>query len=387
MAAWSSRDDDAEAVSGEIVHPERSLRPDGNDVMSELALKIRTLSTEMWGEAKAVEMVGLSPIFVETQKKIEKAARYSEPVLITGESGVGKELLAQSIYLLSDVRGQPYISVNCPQYREGNLTVSELFGHRNGSFTGAIADHKGAFELADRGLIFLDEIGDLDLSAQAMILRAIATGEYKPVGDEQYRSADVRVVAATNRPLSELVSAKEFRNDLYFRLRYFLIEVPPLRERGDDWRLHLDWMLDLLSWKHNVRKRFSPSSLKLLESFDWPGNIRQLTSVVTMGYAMAGTNTIYPDDFASHLELEETPGAATRDSMFEKMTTGGEAFWDVVYRPFMARDLNRSQVKSLLRQGLMMARGNYRHLLDILHLPSSDYQKFMDFLRHHDLKP
>ncbi len=387
MGAWSSRDYDAEAAVGETVQPEHCSRPDGADIMSEIALMTRALSTELWGETRALEMVGLSPAFVEVQQKIQKAARYHEPVLITGESGVGKELLAQAIYLLSDLKGKPYVSVNCPQYRGGNLTASELFGHRRGSFTGAIADHKGAFESADGGLIFLDEIGDLDLSAQAMMLRAVATGEFTRIGDNRFRSADVRVVAATNRPLSKLVKAQQFRNDLYFRLRYFLIQVPPLRERGDEWRLHVRYVLNILRWKHSVRKRFSPNSLRLLESYDWPGNVRQLISVVTMGYAMASGDTIQPSDFASQLEVEEAPGAAARDTMFERMTTGGESFWDVVHRPFMVRDLNRSQVQSLLRQALMVARGNYRHLLDILHLPSSDYQKFMDFLRHHNLKP
>lgn len=384
---WSAGEYCPEAMIVDPSHSEDPTQPDAGYVMSEPALLVRNLSTEMWGEAKAVEIVGLSPVFVEVLKKVEKAARYSEPVLITGESGVGKELLAQSIYLLSELRGRPYISVNCPQYREGNLTASELFGHRRGSFTSAIADHKGAFETADGGLIFLDEIGDLDLSAQAMMLRAIATGEFKPVGEQQYRTVNVRVVAATNRPLNKLVNAKEFRNDLYFRLRYFPIEVPPLRERGDDWRLHLYYVLNILRRKHNVRKQFSPNSLRLLESCHWPGNVRQLIGAVTMGFAMASGDTIHPSDFASQLEGEEIPGPKARDTMFEQMTTGGESFWDVVYRPYMARDLNRSQVKSLLRQALMVARGNYRHMLDILHLPSSDYQKLMDFLRHHDLKP
>jgi DNA-binding NtrC family response regulator len=354
--------------------------------MSPTAKRIHALSLSEWGEEGAVEMVGGSQQFLEVLAKVEKMARYREPVLITGESGVGKEQLAQAIYLLSELRGEPYISINCPQYREGNLSVSELFGHKKGSFTGAVADRKGAFEAADGGLIFLDEIADLHLSAQAMLLRALASGEYKPLGVDSARSAHVRVIAATNRSLDELVVAKEFRNDLYFRLRYFLLPVPSLYERENDWRLILDHVVERLIRQYGVAKRFSSASMKLLESYDWPGNVRQLISVATMGYAMADGDVIEPDNFASQIESAVENGAA-HGNVYRRVFRNGEDFWEAVHQPFMDRELNRSQVTAIIRQGLLAAGGSYRKLLEIFHMPADDYQRFMDFLRHHRLKP
>ena len=358
-----------------------------NRFMSDQALRIRHLSVSEWGEDKAVEMIGTSPCFREVQTKLEKISRYDEPVLVTGESGVGKEHLAQALYLLSGRRGSPYIAVNCPQYQEGNLSVSELFGHRKGSFTGAIADRKGVFETADGGVIFLDEIGDLHMSAQSMLLRALATGEFKPIGVDHARSADVRVVAATNRSLDELMEAQGFRNDLFFRLRYFLLTVPPLRERGDDWRLILDHVLAKLRQKYGVAKRFSSASLRVLEKYSWPGNIRELLSVATTGYAMADGDTIEPDEFSAQVDLPNDEREELTGDLYHRFVTDGGEFWEVIYRPFMERDLNRAQVKDVIKKGLREGQGSYQRLMDILSIPASEYQKFMAFLRHHNLKP
>jgi transcriptional regulator with GAF, ATPase, and Fis domain len=353
--------------------------------MCETARRVRAASVTRWGEDAGVDIVGRSPGFVDVVNKLAKIARYTEPVLISGESGVGKEQLAQGIYLLSDLGDKPYVPVNCPQYREDNLSASELFGHTKGSFTGAIADRKGAFEAADGGVIFLDEIGDLDISVQAMLLRALASNEYKPLGSDRARSADVRVVAATNR-LDRIRVGQEFRDDLYFRLRYFFLPVPPLRERGEDWRLILEYYLVKLRRKYGVAKHFSKSSLRLLESYDWPGNVRQLISVATMGYAMTDGDTIEAGDFASLIDVPNGTQHSAED-LFERVVHNKEDFWRIVHQPFMKRDLNRNQVKAVIKQGLLNARGSYRRLLDVLHIPASEYQRFMDFLRHQKLKP
>lgn len=360
-------------------------RPPLNDWLSEPALRIRQLSVQRWGESQAVDMVGRSPAFVDLLSKIEKVARYREPVLVTGESGVGKEGIGQAIYLLGDAPAAPFVSVNCPQFQEDNLTVSELFGHVKGSFTGAVGDRRGAFEEADGGVIFLDEVGDLVPAAQAMLLRVLATGELRPLGAVRTRSVVVRVISATNKPLNQLAVSREFRYDLLFRLRHFHLQVPALRERGDDWRLIIDYCLQRLAMKYGVRKQFSAGALRVFEHHTWPGNVRQVVGVVNMGYAMADHETIEVKDVASLLERGEE--SAEHVSLYDRVVTYGEEFWSTVYKGFMDRDLNREQVRAMVRQGLMAAGGKYRRLLDLLRLPASDYQRFMDFLRQHDLKP
>lgn len=353
--------------------------------LSAPALRLRDLSVRRFSENQALEMVGRSPAFVDLLSKIEKVARYRAPVLVTGESGVGKEGIGQAIYLLGDPPNAPFISVNCPQFQEDNLTVSELFGHVKGSFTGAVGDRRGAFEEADGGVIFLDEVGDLVQAAQAMLLRVLSTGELRPLGATRTRSVNVRVVSATNQPLNQLAVSREFRYDLLFRLRQFHLQVPPLRERGDDWRLIVEHTLNKLAVRHGVRKRFSAGALRVFEEYTWPGNVRQVIGVVQMGYAMADGETIEVKDVASLLERHDDIGE--RVTLFERVVKYGEDFWSTVYKGFMDRDLNRDQVRAMVRQGLMAAGGNYRRLVDLLRLPAADYQRFMTFLRHHDLKP
>ncbi len=355
------------------------------DWLSEPAQRIRRISTERWGGAQAVDLVGRSPAFVDLLTKIEKVARYREPVLVTGESGVGKEGIGQAIYLFGDPAPAPFVSVNCPQFQEDNLTVSELFGHVKGSFTGAIGDRRGAFEEADGGVIFLDEVGDLVPAAQAMLLRVLATGELRPLGAVRTRSVVVRVISATNKPLNQLAVSREFRYDLLFRLRHFHLQVPPLRDRADDWRLIIDYCLHRLACKYGVRKQFSTGAVRVFEQHSWPGNVRQVVGVVNMGYAMADGEVIEIDDVSSLLERDEDTGETV--SLYDRVVVYGEGFWPTVYKGFMDRDLNRAQVRAMVRQGLMAAGGKYRRLLDLLRLPASDYQRFMDFLRQHDLKP
>jgi DNA-binding NtrC family response regulator len=359
-------------------------------LLSELAIRTRTLSIERWGAHKAIEMVGASPAFLELQQRLAKIARYREPVLIAGESGVGKEQLAEAIYLLSESRSRPYVSVNCPQFQDANLTVSELFGHVKGSFTGAVNDHRGAFEEANAGVIFLDEIGDLPSNVQAMLLRALAQGEFRPLGASHTVRSDVRVISATNRPLNQLVMTNQFRYDLFSRLARFQLIVPPLRERGDDWMLLVEYSLRRLQVKYGIEKVFSPTSLRLLERQTWPGNVRQLISVVTTGYAMADGETIEPNDFATALDRDAMtmvePSADSPDALYHRLVRRGESFWSIVYEPFMDRHLNRAQVKQVIKRGLDDAR-NYRSVIELFGMPATDYQRFMDFLRHHDLKP
>lgn len=353
--------------------------------MSPSAARIRELSLAVWG--KAVEIVGRSPQMESLLARVEKIAFYREPVLILGESGVGKESLAQSLYLLSPLTKKPFIPVNCPQYQEGNVTVSELFGHKKGSYTGATGDRKGCFETADGGVIFLDEIGDLHMSAQVILLRALATGEFQSLGSDRSRTVNVRVVSATNRPLNWLVAQEQFRRDLLFRLRAFQLEIPPLRERGDDWLLLLEHFLGQLRRRYGVEKRFSRRSLRLLEDYPWPGNVRELRAVTTTGYALADGEVIEPRDFVDDLLHDGISVQDQLDTLCSRLRRREGTFWDLVQQPYLDRDLNRGQVRRLIDQGLSRSRGGYRRLLDFWNVPADQYQKFMDFLRHHRLKP
>lgn len=387
---------DSAAVTGRLKSgrplgfPDR-LPPDPSSVMhgafSEVALRARALSIQEWGPARAVDMVGQHPSYVGLLARLQKVSVYDEPVLITGESGSGKESLAQAIYLLGARRGKPYVSVNCPQYQDGNLTVSELFGHRKGSFTGAIVDRKGCFETGDGGVVFLDEIADLHMSAQVMLLRALASGEFQPLGADYQKTVNVRVVAATNRPLEQLMVAQQFRHDLFFRLHYFMLRVPPLRERGDDWLFLLDYALFRLHEKYGVAKKFSREALDMLSTYRWPGNVRQVISVATMGYALADGDTITTRDFEAQIDFGRESQLDSAEELFEQIVLGQETFWAAVYEPFMKRDLNRAQVKALIKKGLADCGGSYQDLLALVRVPAADYQRFMDFLRHHNLKP
>ena len=354
----------------------------------EPALRLREASARRWGEERAIEIVGHSPRLVEILRKLEKVALYDDPVLVHGESGTGKESLAQALHLLGPRRDRPFVSVNCPQYQEGNLTVSELFGHRKGSFTGAVSDRKGCFETAQGGVVFLDEIGDLSMSAQVMLLRALANGEFQPLGSDVVRKADVRVVSATNRSLNQLVFEQHFRNDLLFRLRYFLVEPPALRDRGDDWRLLLDFCLERLHRRYGVAKRFSDEALCLFESYPWPGNVRELIGIVTTGYALSDGDVVQPRDFADRIERSAGVAAeADLDQLARRLQSQSGDFWVMVHQPFLDRDLSRREVRRLVARGLRDARGSYRRLLELWRLPAAQYKRFMGFLRHHRLQP
>jgi two-component system, NtrC family, response regulator len=383
----SFHDAQSDVMEGRVIDRRASALP---EFFSDRGLRMREMSLQHWGQERVIELIGRSPAFSDFLKQLEKVGPFREAVLITGESGVGKEQIAQAVHLLGQRTAKPYVTVNCPQFQEGNLTVSELFGHKKGSFTGAVGDHAGAFEQADGGTIFLDEVADLHPTAQAMLLRALAMGEFKPLGATRPRSADVRVVAATNRPLNQMMQSGEFRHDLFFRLRHFHLDVPSLRARGEDWRLILEYVLRRLGQKYGVAKRLSTASDKLLSAYPWPGNVRQLIGVVTTGYAMSESTLIEPQDFATQLEGYDNPHTskeAPAVDLFQELVSSGGNFWDVIYRAFMERDLNRAQLRAFVKNGLRAAEGNYRRLLELLRLPESDYQRFMDFLRHHDLKP
>jgi len=229
---------------------------------------------------KGYELVGASTVISDLKSQIERAAPTRATVLITGESGTGKELVAREIHRQSSRARQPFIQVNCAAIPE-ELIESELFGHEKGSFTGAVRKQTGKFVAADGGTIFLDEIGDMSLRTQAKVLRVLQEGEVEPVGSATVVKVDVRVIAATNKELTEEIRAGRFREDLFYRLNVIPVRTPPLRERRDDVAVLAQHFARLFSEEHNYHaKKFTPSALKALSDAPWRGNVRELRNMI-----------------------------------------------------------------------------------------------------------
>ena len=247
---------------------------------------------------KKYQMIGESPALKKIQDMIEKVAASDARVLITGPNGAGKELVAHAIHAQSDRSKGPMIEVNCAAI-PSDLIESELFGHVKGSFTGAIKDKQGKFELANNGTIFLDEIGDMPLIAQAKVLRALQESKVSPVGSDKEIRVDVRILAATNKNMKQEIESGKFREDLYHRLSVIEIYVPPLDERKEDIKMLVEHFSKIISEEHGtVKKEFDEQAIKSLENFSWTGNIRELRNVVER-LIILGSNPVSADDVAS----------------------------------------------------------------------------------------
>jgi two-component system, NtrC family, nitrogen regulation response regulator NtrX len=226
------------------------------------------------------ELLGASPVMLELRRQIAKVAPTRSRVLVTGESGTGKELIARAVHRNSPVADKAFVKVNCAAISP-ELIESELFGHERGAFTGAVAKKRGLFEVAHGGTIFMDEIGDMSLSAQAKVLRVLQTGEFARVGGEQTLRTDCRVVAATNKDLERAVASGEFREDLFFRLNVVPIHSPPLRDRLEDIALLAEsFVAECCAENGFAHKEIDSAVVARLRSYDWPGNVRELRNVV-----------------------------------------------------------------------------------------------------------
>jgi len=252
-------------------------------------------------------MVGRSAALDKVGEAIKRAAPTNATVLIMGESGVGKELVARAIHGNSLRKDEEFVQVNCAAIPE-ELIESELFGHEKGSFTGATEKQIGKFELAHKGTIFLDEVGDMSLRTQAKVLRVLQEGEVERIGSQKTIQVDVRVIAATNKNLEEEIEKGSFREDLYFRLSVIPIRVPPLRERTDDIPVLVQHFVEQFSAENNFRpKAFSPATMDVLKRHAWRGNVRELRNTVERLLIMVEGDTIEPDDLT---EVLRRPGGA-----------------------------------------------------------------------------
>lgn len=246
-------------------------------------------------------LIGDSPSFRRVLQAIDSVRDSSATILLTGESGTGKEMVARAIHKHGSRADKPFVAVNCAAIPEG-LLESEMFGHRKGAFTGAVADRVGRFLQADKGSLFLDEVGDMPLALQAKILRALQERVIEPVGDPRERKVDVRVIAATNKNLLEAVANKEFREDLYYRLNVFPIPLPALRERVEDiapLARHFAHSLGATAGKRITG--FSPDALQAMAEYNWPGNIRELQNCVERATIVATSQTIEDSDLPPYL--------------------------------------------------------------------------------------
>lgn len=261
------------------------------------------LRSELQKTYRFENLVGRSEAMQTVFRTIEKAAEADANVLILGENGTGKELIARAIHYNGPRRRKPFIAVDCAAIPE-TLMESELFGHERGAFTGAHQQRKGKFELAHGGTLFLDEIAEMSIEGQAKLLRALQERQFNRLGGERTLQVDIRVISATNRPLEEAIRTGAFREDLYYRLNVIPIQVPPLRERMSDIPLLVESFLKKLS-PGNRRVRISPEALRRLTNAEWPGNIRQLENVIHSALALCDAEEIRPEDLGPEFHAQD----------------------------------------------------------------------------------
>jgi transcriptional regulator with PAS, ATPase and Fis domain len=367
-------------------------------------------------QTRHVELIGSSAAILELKAEIERVARSDAKVLITGESGVGKEIVARALGAASPRAAAAFMPVNCAGIPE-TLLESELFGHLKGSFTGAYRDKPGKLEMANNGTIFLDEIGEMTLRMQGLLLRFLETGEIQKVGAERLVHApNVRVIAATNRNLREQIVQGQFREDLFYRLNVIHLIVPPLRERREDipglikhffhrftelgngangnglaLAEHPGNGADGNGHHRHIVREIAPDALAALCEYNWPGNVRQLENVIERVIVTGRREVIHVDDLPMEVRSPIDHGRQRKerrrtvaDDLYKKMLDERESFWTTVYPLYMNREITRGHVRDLVHKGLAETRGNYKILLRLFNMESRDYKRFLNFLRKHE---
>jgi transcriptional regulator with GAF, ATPase, and Fis domain len=318
------------------------------------------------------ELIGASAAIEALRRDIAGAARSDAKVLITGETGSGKEVVARALHRHSLRRTRTLLPVNCAGIPE-SLLESSLFGHMRGSFTGAVRDHRGLLESAQGGTVLLDEIGETTPRMQGLLLRFMESGEIQRLGDDRACThVDVRVMAATNKDLRDGVARGQFRLDLFYRLNVIHMRVPPLRERLEDAPVLFEYFLTRYCRQYAIpRPVLSPDAVKVLTDYDWPGNVRELQNAAER--LVCGENLQIVDRCRMAQQVtgvKEAPGEPTvvaspansPAALLNRIELSGESFWSAVHGPFMARDMTREQVIALMRLGLERTGGSYTQL-------------------------
>jgi two-component system response regulator PilR (NtrC family) len=334
--------------------------------------RLREENTYLRREFKKVHgmgnLIGKSKKMQELFKMIEVVSATNSTVLITGESGTGKELVAKAIHLNSSRAEDSFVSVNCGAFTE-TLLESELFGYMRGAFTGATANKKGLFEVADKGTIFLDEIGDTSPAMQVKLLRVLQERTIRRVGGTEEIPVDVRIIAATNRDLAEMVAESQFREDLFYRISVIPMLLPPLRHRRDDIPLLADHFLARLNASMGKKiDRLSDDALKKIESYDWPGNVRELENAMERAFILETSNELSPQ------HLPESVATNPRMRALTDFPDGGfdlESYVESLQKGFLEEALRRTdgvQVKAA--ELLRMSYRSFRHYMQKYNIPS-----------------
>jgi len=327
-------------------------------------------------------LTGTSPAAARIRDLIARYSVEEEPVLLHGETGVGKNHVAEIIHLCSGRSGR-FVTVNTPSIPEG-LFESEIFGHRKGAFTGATETRRGLVDEADGGTLFLDEIGETPLAFQAKLLQFLDTRAYRVVGESRERTADVRLIAATNRRLEEEVRGRRFREDLYYRLNVLPIEIPPLRARREDIRALVQENAGLLRGKR-IEGGFWEAVLK----HDWPGNVRELIHVlkrvgIQIDAAAIGSEvqTLLGGSIKEKKEATTVPVERIREEI-----EAGRSFWDAAWVRFLERDISRTEIRALLEEYFAESGGSLKRMCERLHVGESDYPRFVSTLHKYAIHP
>lgn len=297
-------------------------------------------------------IIGASEQIRELVELVISIAPTNISVLITGESGTGKEIFAKAIHRLSPRNSKSMITVNCGAIPEG-LLESELFGHERGAFTGAIATKKGYFEMADGGTIMLDEIGEMALQTQVKLLRVLETGEFMRVGSGDLRKVDVRVIAATNRDLRQMVQQRQFRKDLYYRLKAVAIHLPPLRERRDDIPLLLNAFVTEITEENKIKfGGFTEEAEGIIYNYSWPGNVRELRNFVETVLVLARGEPITPGMVREHLSHYEEPVTVSTSLPMTLNRSVEEAERELIYKALVSLGLEVKEMRAAMMQFL-----------------------------------
>jgi len=344
------------------------------------------------------QLTGVSPVLVELKQEIERVSRSDAKVLITGESGVGKELVAREIHARSLRSSRVFVPMNCAGLPE-TLLESELFGHVKGSFTGAYRDKPGKLETAHEGTIFLDEVGEMSLRMQGLLLRFLETGELQKVGAERAgHPVNVRVIAATNRPLSDMIAQGTFREDLFYRLNVIHLIVPPLRDRREDIPAMAEYFLRRFAvTNRSLVEELDPAAMAALVGYGWPGNVRELENVIERLVVVCQKRVVTLADLPADVRAQRSRAglaaaaaplppprdANVVDDLYTRLTAQRESFWTCVYPLYMQREITRTHVRDVVQKGLEEARGNYKIMVQLFNMQPADYKKFLNFLRKH----